>query len=710
MKHFILLLLFHYTFGDICGDHATLIEKDRFHLSQPFNTEVEIDLKNYFEFFTDLDQSLPLFKNALENYTTLNKLEKLEPLPFVPFDKERNVFLLKDLYPDTKQALQACANEGGELISFHNQQTRAQLVEAIKSLNLTFAPLKVLPLFNAIFDPKFRYLDTPDSSHFKALSEGLPPVLHKNGTLIYPSLPEPPPKPAAPAEGSGSEPPGSGRKKRETASETTTRPPVQAGRTLCFKPNNPWDRVENRAPWIEKTKHVRNSISFLEQCALAFQKVRRVLQGLDLRKASSIRKLQLPVLPSMKSIISFLKEFSSPLRWELSVPQDEELFDKFIQNSHRVEKLLNGDHSNLLQWKKAGQKWNFPLTPSSSWTDTVNLDSSTGIIQPVYIKPLGLSSEHSSRTNDFSIVAEVEFSAFRHDEITYLYAIEPNFVKNNMVNASFVVAFVTNPIATMEAPLLKDCSKSMDGIKACRSLTIPRAPVTHEQKMIDCAKALMRTDLGANIDKCPMVPAPSHPSAYRAHCNDSDPHQTAIVNSNSPLKLSITCGGQDKAVKEFKQFPVRLDTECEIQEHDGDLRRIILPQIHKDFLQTQSLGQIVTPSPMTTTPPSTKIEVFLLPLGLMGATAFVILLMILSIIAIIDPSKFSCKSCCKKQRGQPEMLELSQISARDPRSPRVLESSRVSRAPSRRSLNEGAFQQSFIKLNFPPKSSTLQRY
>jgi len=292
-----------------------------------------------------------------------------------------------------------------------------------------------------------------------------------------------------------------------------------------------------------------------------------------------------------------------------------------------------------------------------------------------------------------------------------LFAIEPNFVKGKMVNVSYIVASQTNPVASLDMPLLKDCSQgAFAGTKACRSFSIPNAPLNHEQKMVDCAKALLRTDLGSNIEKCPMVDAPAHPSAYRAHCSISDPHSTAIVNSNTPLKLSITCGGQELAVKEFQQFPIRLKTECEIQETDGEVRKVILPQVHRDFLQTQSVGTIVTPSPISTTPPSIKVEVYVLPLALIGATAFLVLTMILVVIAVLDPSKFSCKPCCRRQvPEQPEVLELSQISARDPRRLFNPESTRISRAPSRRSLNDGAFPVNSVKLYFPPKTSTLQR-
>ena len=706
--------LFRICLADVCGSHATLVEQDRFFLSQPYSVELELDFENYLQFFKNTARLLPLFKNGLENYTTPEKLESTEPWQKVDFDKNRNVILLKKLFPDTAKAFQACAEDGNELISFRNNATRSRLALAIKQLGLSFAPVKVIPLFESVFDPSFHYLDTPNKKSIEALTGGAVPYLIQNGSMAYY---------AANAETTTATPvsstSASGRKKRgasATASGSAgnvspTSPP--SGRTLCFRQNNPWDRAENRPGWLSKVKQIFNAVGIIERLTSSFNKAKKIINNLDVKSSTSVKKIKIALPGAMKRIADFLQSFSDVSKWETLIPEDEKQFDNFLHDAQSIDNSLGARGQSMLQLKKEGQDFKLPLFDEPNWIENLGLDSSVHrILEPIFIKPLGLSKGSKTENEAKSIVAKANFGVFLLNEGITLYTVEPNIQKNEIIAARYVIASHTSPFATMEYPSLIDCQqRDRNDFKACRSINMPFVTNDHQQKMIDCAKALLNKDLSANVNRCPRSPAPSSPFAYRAQCDEASHVSTAILNSVSPVKVAVVCNGQEHSIKDFSQFPVKMETECEIQEIEGEVKKILLPQMQKDFLQNYFLENVVTPSPPTQS--NMKWEEFqphLVTAGIVIGTFVIMIILMLLIAMVLFPSLFARLKCRRKSydleaartKEQADHSAFSIGLHREHREPLNFdpESTRISRAPSRRSLTPRNLADT--KFKFPP--------
>jgi hypothetical protein len=161
--------------------------------------------------------------------------------------------------------------------------------------------------------------------------------------------------------------------------------------------------------------------------------------------------------------------------------------------------------------------------------------------------------------------------------------------------------------------------------------------------------------------KCPLATAPDYTLAHRARCSPSGV-PTAIVSSARPLRIGLVCDNVVMDSKDFKLFPVRIETECEISEISNDSRKPLLPQFHSDFLQNQKIENIATETPFSSTldsetdqlekiPPTGIWRILLdpVPLSICGVL-LVILCIILTIclkITCKDPENIRhCLSCC----------------------------------------------------------------
>ena len=682
--------------ADICGNHASLIEQDKFFLSQPYSVETELDFENYLYFFKTAAKLLPLFKNGLENYTSEQKIKSLEPWQSVPFDKNRNVILLQKLVPDTSKAFQACAENGNELISFHDNATKALLASAIGQLGLSFAPVKVVPLFDSVFDPQLRYLDSPGKELVEAIAGGSVPYLLKNGSMAYSatttastiSVADATTAPAAPVVGNGRKrrSKSAGAEPSASGASTTASPP--SGRTLCFRQNNPWDREKNLPGWLSKVKQIFNSVNVVEKLISSFNKAKKIINNLDTKATSSVKKIKLALPPAMKNLVDFLQSFADVSKWETLVPEDEKQFDNFLHDVRVLDNSLGFRDKSMLQLKKEGQAFNVPLFDESNWLENLGLDSSVHrILGPIFIQPLGLTKSPSQGDEAKSIVAKANFGIFHLNEGTTVYTVEPNIQKGEVISAKYVVASHANPFATMDFPSLIDCQQlEGNSLKACRSVNVPFVTNEHQQKMIDCAKSLLNKDLSANLGRCPRLAAPSAPFAYRAQCNDSSQISTTILNSVSPLKIAVVCNGQEHSIKEFSQFPVKMETECEIQEIEGEVKKVLLPQMQKDFLQDYYVANVVTLAPEIST--SWDPEMYQSALIILATTCgvvFVLVGAILIIICLTCPSRLKCNRQRYDVEKAQRRFNTSDTSARQNRTVN-LESTRISRAPSRRSL------------------------
>lgn len=604
--------------ADICGYHATLVEQDRFYIAQPFQTEILMDLDSYYEFFEQLNDLLPKFKSNFDTYTTDSKMDKVDPFPKRPFDGKRNVIKLKDkMFPSN--ASKGCAEAGGELI-YATPSTFKALGKAIQSFELTHAPLAAIPFHSSIYSPDLKYIGTPgDSSVIEMLSKDQLPVLTFEGNVAYPVT---------------------------TPSSSTTTSPLSGSSKydiLCFKENNPWDLPTNRKKWYHKIFKIASSIRLLEKISSSFDSVKNVIKSLKKQPLDTIKKISLQAPAFMQKAAEFLKEFSDTTIWEKTTPSDEIRFDDFITNSRKIESYFDNSQS-VLKIRNAKQSFELPFYNNENWLARNDFNSyHLGMMEPILVSPLG-SVEGKPES---SILAKVQFRLFDRNDLVTIFAIQPNIINGMMTSAQFFVSSHSSKIITMTPPVLIDCTiQPGETIKACKSISIPSTVV--DVSMIECARALVNKEADSGFQKCPLATAPQKPLAYFAQCNSSNLQKTAIISSPHSAKISVLCNNNELLNKEFNQFPVQIVTDCEVRDVTNGRNEILLQQFQKE-LQLPEVGSIVSPPSVAISDQSNNLNglhFLVLPSIIVTGTSLFFILILVIVIAILDPKRFSCNSCC----------------------------------------------------------------
>ena len=558
----ILLLLLAKSKANICNNYATLIEKDRFYEAQPFQTEMEMDLENYNHFFDEMENSKDPFKQQLQQHSSAEKLQAMEPLALEPFDENRNIIQLPE--GELKDAPEACAKQGGEMIYIRGNHSRSRVREVIRKLGLDAAPVAVIPLEKAIYSPYMDFLEASSKDKVaKIPAEGWP-LFTKLGKYQYPA---------------------------ETEGSSTAKPP--AIKILCFKANNPWDLPNKQKSWLAKIPKLQQALGILDTLASSYGTARKFFSKLDKARETATKKIT-PMLPQLfQGVIHFLKEFSNGERWARSTSGDEKGFDNFIRDAAQIEASLHKTQTPLVAVRRKNQPFELPLDPEPYWLDQLQLDEKTyGLSKPLKVYALG----DDSNDGDSTIVTQVNVQTFhKEDDLMTLYAVEPNIVNGEITTIRYVLASASVFVAATEMPSPIDCHyKEGTPYKVCRAVAIPSIPPVPEQDMVSCAKALLNTGLGLGFSKCPSSPAPNFPIAYRARCEGNE---TAIISAVKPVRVSTICNGKETSSELLSRFPARLTTGCEIQEIEGEVRRTLLPQATKETLQAGSNHQWTLPPP-----------------------------------------------------------------------------------------------------------------
>lgn len=669
--------------ADICGETATLVEIEKFYISQHDSQEVEIDLSNYFKFFADLESHLNPFKNIFENYTTDRKLNELEPFPVVPYDDDRNIVMIPETIGELRNAPRACALRGDELIFASTESTQKKIGGILRQLGLKYAPINVRTFQGSIYDPNYHHITNISEAKIQAIQNGQLPVITHEGGLLIP-------------DGSVTT--------TTAASVSTTAASTPLASVLCFRKNNPWDRTENRPSWFLKAAEIaQNSLKFLEKASSTFSTVKNVLQNLDKNSANIGKKIKMITPHFMNDIIRFLRKFSEPRKWEQTVPADESLFYNFIQNAKQLNHDFNLKDDTLLKMRQNKMQFNVPQVVERHWNEQLNYDhSNQGILTPV---KLTLSKGVKDSTTP-RFYANVSVDVFNRNDLITIYSIMPNIVNGQIITAQYVVSSPRTQFTTAMLPTKLNCLKrTFEEYPVCTSFAVPPLNSNSESDSIDCARGLLKKDLSKHAEKCPKTTAPDSPIAYRVRCDNSH-FRSAIISSTVPIKISITCDNTETVFEDLSTFPVRINTDCEIQQVSSSGRRILLTQLHKDSVSKNNFEKfdIVTPPPeLQPEGMLTTIYPYLLPITMIIGTAIFLTLVVMMIIAILEPEKFCCSKCCRKgQPSEPQIAQTSMRSIFDEENERsslifrpgpMVSTSRntprnLSRASSRRSLSE----------------------
>ena len=131
-------------------------------------------------------------------------------------------------------------------------------------------------------------------------------------------------------------------------------------------------------------------------------------------------------------------------------------------------------------------------------------------------------------------------------------------------------------------------------LRICSGYTTPGLPLLSSEDSLDCGNSLANDDSESDFNKCPIRIAPKHPLAHRAQCHNS----SVVLSSQHPLQVRIYCDNLSKRPIKLENFPVYLNTDCEIRLLDKRAETILLPQLTTKFIQDQDLDVI----PVTLTP------------------------------------------------------------------------------------------------------------
>jgi len=299
---------------DECNYHATLSEKEKFFLTQPFKTQMELNMSDLFHSFEVVREKLPLFQNLIDNYATNEKLNKLEPLPLYPLDRDTNLIFLDQSIPTIKAPL-LCSEHGASLIS-PKKADFAKVASIMKSLNLTLVPFFALAYQNSVYNKELSLLEVQqDQNKLKYLQSIALPFLTSQGTISYPSKPS------------------------ESSSELTATDfsyPI-----LCSKPNNPWDLEENKPTWFKILTKVKKALSTLSHHSDLYSFFIRKFQNLRTSQRSPLSRGLLAKTPEFfKKIVNFLDTFSSPHSWETTTSSGFAQFEEFTGNVDKSKAIF----------------------------------------------------------------------------------------------------------------------------------------------------------------------------------------------------------------------------------------------------------------------------------------------------------------------------------------------------------------------------------
>jgi len=190
--------------------------------------------------------------------------------------------------------------------------------------------------------------------------------------------------------------------------------------------------------------------------------------------------------------------------------------------------------------------------------------------------------------------------------------VRPNIIKDKVTTATHVVRTKKSSYAIVRQPSLTNCfKKEEEAYSICHSLDFQRdlgLDDFDKDKSISCGNSLFSKGLDPKFLECPLADAQKETLAYRAHftlqeeSSDDivDNNMATIVSSTKPISLNLLCDDVSKMkAKSFavSNFPIQINTPCEIQEIKNDTSVTLLPQLNKDFVQNQFNTEILTQPP-----------------------------------------------------------------------------------------------------------------
>jgi hypothetical protein len=617
--------------ADECGYHASLVGKEDFYLTQPFQKNISIDLQDYFSTFDEITAYKDLFVKQFSNYSTNARLDSLEPYPLIPFTEDQNLIHIKEEIPSFR-ASRECSLRNAQLVRITNL-TKDKIKQVLIDHGIPYVPFLGIGYQSSVYTPNqgFEFFDTPPSGSktILKLHELSLPFLDMQGNIAYPPTTD---TSSTPTIGTTTISPVG---KRSVTTFSPEDNDVYKSQVLCAKTNNPWDLLRNRDSWFKLYNKVSKTLNTLSKAIPKFGSVRNTLKTLPSKANSVLNLIKIQAPTYLKNIAKVLKTFSTSSPWEKANFSVLDTFKNLIKDVKKTVSTL-GRSKGMLTMTEGNPSFIISDVDESNWLGKLNLDEDVfGIAGPILVEPVGHSIQASkvvSRPTIQPIVnngredslsnANVEIDNYvvnlnlkiydRINDKLSKYLVRPNIIKNKVTTATHVVRTKKSSYALIRQPSLTNCfRKEEEAYPICHSLDFQKdlgLDNFNKAKSISCGNSLFSKDYDPKFLECPLADAPETTLAYRAHCtlqeesSDDivDNNMAAIVSSTKPISLRLMCDDVSKMdAKSFEvsNFPIQISTPCEVQEIKEDTSVTLLPQLNKDFVQNQFSTEILTQTP-----------------------------------------------------------------------------------------------------------------
>jgi hypothetical protein len=610
---------------DICTSRAVLRQTDEFYMTQSYSKIFEASFENYKQILAEIEAQSNNFKTNALKYDTQLELEQLEPQKLYPFTAQNNI--IKVTGP-AAEFMAVCSRSGSIPLDI-TPGNADKVKEILTATELESTPFVGFAIRDHLIARNGEILTKlPDGYDLKSKYG----KFTKTGDIVLQITTAVP----------------------STVATTTAAPLASTVATavsnitgLCMKPNNYWDAERNRDSWLPMiNKIIKTLPTLLEWKESITNFINKAAQRTDTVRKDERQIFKFSLPSGLNSILNFLRKYSSPAAWEASTSNDITDFQKYIDYFTNFAKMFklktNIRHHN-------GTEISYAVLPSFATDNSkllkyLEIDSNKNKIAG-NIKMI--STQQS--LEDSTVTVEVRFKLIDLQDKMTIFAIRPLIFKHRITSTRYLLQTFRKNLALQEEPRPTGCTIvtiNNENHKVCENYVTSGLEQLQPQASLACGNSLIFETEAEDFQKCTLVSPPTDPLAYRTDCKDS---YSLVISAATPLKIRVYCDTFLKDTMELVQFPAYLGTECEVKLINGDTERIIVPQIHNDFVQ-ESKSPVAMLSPFQPVPvgnPAFSLDnttltlLIALPLGLLSFLGLLI-----CVLYLFDPER--CKDAMKK--------------------------------------------------------------
>ena len=540
---------------DICTKYGVLHHLESFFPSQTVEKEISLDLAEFRDVFEKLATTIPQFKEMLDQFDTVEELERLEPDPLIPFIEDFNLIKVESLANVDFAA--TCSKKNASLIAIE-PESLPLLVSILKAKNVAKTPVLALAIPNKIVSLTGKLIHALTSAQFSAYETNRQSV-----TLMLSA-------------------------DDSIAFEDT---PTAATTILCIKRNNPFDLPNSlRTLWLKTTSRIQSTLpTILKWGGLMSRFMYDPPASSSQTPPTPTSDLAIAPPAALNQILSFVTKFSFKNSWLNLTPSGIGSFLGYCENFKGLLNTFSSINSPLASIQPYLERWSKSRPSVKRFPSTLllNLDPSrilkylslasnfrtTGLVS---IRPLLTGDNWQKGPRGSFIRTLLTVQVYNIDAPAHLFQIKPVFYNRQMTDMKYLIKWSDKAITFTNRPALLKCTShhpsdiDTPDLKICHGFQQPGQTQADVSQRTACAN-LFLNEIG-DYSNC--LPSPSSPSsstgrsgqaiAVRASCANFD-NSVALVSSNLPsIKVVVRCSVRKFKVLELHLFPTFLETSCPI--------------------------------------------------------------------------------------------------------------------------------------------------